>query len=156
MNEVAIKAAASAAEYQQARMLFEEYAASLPFDLAYQDFQKELAEIDQQYHQPEGALLLCRVDGEAAGCVAVRRFAEGVAELKRLYVKPAYRNLKLGKRLLESAINTARELQYDFIRLDTVPGQAKAQDLYRFLGFYEIAPYRFSPIEHTIYMEMKL
>jgi ribosomal protein S18 acetylase RimI-like enzyme len=157
MSDIIIKRAATAAEFEKGRLLFEEYAASLDFDLGYQDFQKELHSIDRQYTEPEGALLICIIDDEnAAGCVGIRNFAKGIAELKRLYVKPDYRNLKLGKRLLEAAIETARQLGYDFIRLDTVPGQTKAQELYHRLGFYQIKSYRYSPIEGTIYFEKSL
>ena len=151
-----IKAETSNA-FEQGKILFEEYSGTLEFDLGYQDFKKELDTIDRQYNEPEGALLLCLIDDEiAVGCAGVRKFSEGIAELKRLYVRPGYRNLKIGKQLLESAVTVAKELNYEFIRLDTVPGQTKAQELYHFLGFYEIEPYRYSPIEGTIFFEKKL
>lgn len=157
MSTIKIIRADTAERLEMAKNLFEEYAGTLNFDLGYQDFQKELQTIDQQYQPPRGNLLLCFTnEGVAAGCAGIRRFSEHIAELKRLYVKPAYRSLKLGRSLLESAIETARALGYQFIRLDTVPGQEKAHQLYRYLGFYEIAPYRYSPIEGTIYFEKDL
>ena len=156
MTNINIKIAGTAADFEYGKALFEEYAGSLNFDLGYQDFKKELDTIAQQYKEPEGALLLCFIDEDTAGCAGVRQFSDGIAELKRLYVKPGYRSLKIGKRLLESAIDTAKWLNYKFIRLDTVPGQTKAQELYRHLGFYEIETYRFSPIEGTIYFEKRL
>ncbi|GAA0527823.1 GNAT family N-acetyltransferase [Chitinophaga japonensis] len=152
-----IRTAAAEKEFEQGKALFKEYAGSLDFDLGYQDFEKELDEIAQQYAQPEGALLLAFMEGEnAVGCAGIRKFSNGIAELKRLYVQPGYRNLKIGKQLLQAAIDTARQLHYAFIRLDTVPGQTKAQELYHYLGFYEIAPYRYSAIEGTIYFEKRL
>jgi len=157
MSTVNIKRADTVKDFEQGKALFEEYADSLNFDLGYQDFKKELNTIAQQYKDPDGALLLCFLDDEnAIGCAGVRKFSEGIAELKRLYVKPGYRSLKIGKRLLESAIDTAKELNYTFIRLDTVPGQTKAQELYHYLGFYEIEAYRYSPIAGTIYFEKRL
>ena len=157
MATINIKIAGTEQDFEQGKILFEEYAGSLDFDLGYQDFKKELSTIAQQYKEPEGALLLCFIDDEnAAGCAGVRKFSEGIAELKRLYVKPDYRSLKIGKQLLESAIDTAKQLNYKSIRLDTVPGQTKAQELYHYLGFYEIEPYRYSPIEGTIYFEKRL
>lgn len=157
MANINIKNAETEKEFEQGKILFEEYAGSLDFDLGYQDFKKELSTIAQQYKEPEGALLLCFIDNAGAvGCAGVRKFSEEIAELKRLYVKPGYRSLKIGKKLLESAIDTAKQLNYKFIRLDTVPGQTKAQELYHYLGFYEIDPYRFSPIEGTIYFEKRL
>jgi GNAT superfamily N-acetyltransferase len=157
MPNIDIKKANTAWEFEQGKILFKEYADSLDFDLGYQDFEKELHTLAQQYKKPEGALLLCFIEDEnAVGCAGVRKFSEEIAELKRLYVRPDYRSLKIGKRLLEAAIDTARQLNYKFIRLDTVPGQTKAQELYNHLGFYEIEPYRYSPIEGTIYFEKKL
>ncbi|KAA2239525.1 GNAT family N-acetyltransferase [Chitinophaga agrisoli] len=157
MPNVQLKIAATTRDFEQARILFEEYARSLDFDLSYQDFQQELDGIAQQYKAPEGALLLCFVDNEnAVGCAGVRKFADGIAELKRLYVNPDHRSLKIGKQLLEMAIRTAGQLHYEYMRLDTVPGQTKAQELYHYLGFYEIAPYRYSPIKGTIYFEKRL
>lgn len=154
---ITIRKAETAGDFEQGRILFREYANSLPFDLAYQHFEEELHSIAQQYNWPEGVLLLCSTGAATiTGCVGVRRFSEGIAELKRLYVKPDYRSLKLGKGLLEAAIDSARQLGYRFVRLDTVPGQHKAQDLYQLLGFYEIAPYRHSPVEGTMYLEKTL
>ncbi|HVW97004.1 MAG TPA: GNAT family N-acetyltransferase [Mucilaginibacter sp.] len=146
--------AASVSDFEKARTLFKEYAQSLPFDLSYQDFEKELDTLNTQYNKPDGALLLFILpDNNAAGCVGVRKFSEGIAELKRLYVKPDHRNLKIGKTLLETAIAIARHLNYAYMRLDSVPGQSKAQELYKQFGFYEIPPYRYSPVEGTIFFE---
>lgn len=157
MANITIKKIDTAKGFKQGKTLFEAYANSLDFDLRYQDFEKELSTIAQQYKAPSGALFLCFIDHETAvGCAGVRKFAEGIAELKRLYVKPDYRGFKIGKMLLDLAINTARQLDYKFIRLDTVPGQTKAQELYHRFGFYEITPYRYSPIAGTIYFEKKL
>jgi DNA-binding MarR family transcriptional regulator/GNAT superfamily N-acetyltransferase len=151
------KIATTDEDFEEAKDLFKEYAASLDFDLGFQDFKKEVRTINRQYHPPKGALLLCLdKKKQAIGCAGVRELSERTAELKRLYVKPAFRNYKIGKRLLSIAIDTARKLNYRFIRLDTVPGQEKAQELYRHLGFCEIGSYRPNPIEGTIYMEKEL
>lgn len=149
-----LKIAESAEDFQQAKILFEEYARSLHFDLAYQDFNKELDSISRQYVKPDGALILGYLDGDVAiGCAGVRKLEESIAELKRLYVQPEYRGMKIGQKLLEAAIQTARSLGYKSLRLDTVPGQEKAQQLYYFLGFYQIPSYRYSPIEGTLCLE---
>jgi len=144
------------AQFDDAKMLFKEYAASLYFDLSFQQFEKELAAISEQYKPPRGALLLCYYDDIAIGCIGIRELFDTTAELKRLFVKPGYRSLRIGRQLLESAVAIAAKLQYHYVRLDTVPGQEKAQVLYYNLGFYEIAPYRHNPIAGTIYMEKKL
>jgi DNA-binding MarR family transcriptional regulator/N-acetylglutamate synthase-like GNAT family acetyltransferase len=143
-------------DFEEARNLFKEYAASLDFDLGFQDFKKELETINKQYHAPKGALLLCfDKEKNVIGCAGVRELSEGIAELKRLYVKPEFRSFKIGKKLLTIAIETAKKMGYHYIRLDTVPGQEKAQGLYYHLGFYKIESYRYSPIDGTIFMEKK-
>lgn len=156
MDKIVFKTAVTAADFEAGRKLFEEYAASLTFDLSFQHFEEELQQLELQYQKPEGALLLCFLDDAALGCAGIRLLEHSTAELKRLYVKPAFRSLKLGKQLLELSVQTAGNLGYRYLRLDTVPGQEKAQALYRHLGFYQIEPYRHNPMDGTIYMEKAL
>ena len=137
-------------------LLLEEYAASLSFDLGFQDFAAELEGLPAPYAPPGGARLLAYVDDDPGGCVALRGFAAGTGELKRLYVRPAHRGLGLGRRLAEAAVGVAAELGYSRIRLDTTPEMATAQELYRSLGFREIEPYRPSPVPGTRYFELEL
>ena len=137
-------------------LLLQEYAASLSFDLGFQGFARELEGLPAPYAPPGGARLLAYVDDEPGGCVAVRGFAVRVAELKRLYVRPAFRGLGLGRRLSGQAVTVARELGYARIRLDTTPEMAAAQALYRSLGFREIGAYRPNPVPGTRYFELEL
>lgn len=123
------------------RDLFLEYAGALNFDLCFQDFESELEGLPGAYMPPAGALLLVRVAGEAAGCVGVRALDAGRCEMKRLYVRPQYRGLKLGQRLAEQAISFARGAGYARMLLDTLPRMDAAQRLYRKLGFVRCAPY---------------
>jgi GNAT superfamily N-acetyltransferase len=148
--------ASTEAHFDEARRLFEEYAASLDFDLGFQNFEKELANLPGDYAPPFGCLLLAFHEGNAAGCVALRRLEEGVCEMKRLYVRPAFRGLGIGKTLTEAIIRQAREMGYNAMRLDTVATMSKAQALYTSLGFVDIASYRFNPQEGARFMELRL
>ncbi len=151
-----IAQAASAEDLRHARALFEEYAASLGFDLGFQDFAAELAGLPGAYAPPRGRLLLAFHAGQAAGCVALRELEDGICEMKRLYVRPGFRGLHAGRALAEAILRQAREIGYARMRLDTVPSMERARALYRRLGFREIPPYRFNPIPGTAFMELEL
>lgn len=138
------------------RLLFEEYAASLSIDLAFQSFDDELAGLPGRYTPPDGTLLVARVDGEPIGCVGLRSLDAETCELKRLFVRPSQRGGGTGRRLLEEAVAEARRLGYRRLRLDTVPGMERAQVLYERFGFHEIAAYTQNPIAGTRFLELDL
>ena len=127
-------------------MLFREYAQGLGVDLCFQDFEHEVRSLPGAYAPPHGTLLLADVAGKPAGCVAVRPLEAGICELKRLYLRSAYRGTGLGRALTEAALDAARQMGYARIRLDTLPDMQTAQRLYESLGFYEIPPYYDNPI----------
>ena len=145
-----------ASDPDEVRTLFREYQEELGVDLCFQDFDRELAELPGAYAPPEGALLVAAVDGELAGCVALRRLADGVSEMKRLYVRPALRGRNIGRALAEAVIGVARERGYGRMRLDTLPSMGEAIELYRSLGFTEIAPYYPNPVPGARFLELEL
>ena len=141
----------------QARELFLEYAESLGFSLCFQNFDQELAGLPGDYAPPDGRLLLAEHDGQLAACGALHRLDATSAEMKRLYVRPNFRGLGLGRTLAERILSEAASIRYGCIRLDTVQGiMDDAIALYRRLGFREIAPYRQNPIAGALYMELEL
>ena len=141
---------------EQARLLFEEYAVSLGIDLSFQNFEQELTNLPEGYTPPSGCLLLALHENQAAGCVALRNLGNDTCEMKRLYVPTQFRRSGIGKSLAEAAIAEARQLEYRRMCLDTLPSMTQAQALYKSLGFREIAPYCFNPVEGTVFMELQL
>jgi putative acetyltransferase len=154
---LSIERITSVAELPTIRAMFEEYADSMGLDLTFQNFSAELANLPGKYAPPSGCILLARVDEEPAGCVALRPLVDGVCEMKRLYVRPRHRGLKLGRKLAERIIEEARDLGYRRIRLDTIASRmSDAVALYRSLGFREVPPDCDSPFPDAIFMELGL
>jgi ribosomal protein S18 acetylase RimI-like enzyme len=125
--------------------------------LCFQSFDQELAGLPGDYAPPDGRLLLATYVGRLAGCGALHKLESGICEMKRLYLRPAFRGKGIGRAMAESLIGEARAIGYRSMRLDTVePKMKDAVGLYRLLGFREIAPYRANPIEGALYMELEL
>jgi GNAT superfamily N-acetyltransferase len=152
-----IEHAASAAQLQAFRRLCEEYAESLDIDLETQGLSRELGELPGKYAPPAGRILLAMVNGEAVGCVALRRLDDGACEMKRLYVAPRLRALKLGRALVERLISDARSLGYRVMRLDTIAERmGPAVALYESFGFRPIPAYWNNVLPGAEYMELEL
>ncbi|NLX63393.1 MAG: GNAT family N-acetyltransferase [Clostridiaceae bacterium] len=141
---------------EEARQLFLEYARSLDIDLCFQNFDSELETLPGKYSPPDGALILALADGRPAGCVALRKINGNICEMKRLYVRNEYRGLGIGKQLISKIIEKARNLNYGYMRLDTLETMKKALKLYKAFGFYDIEPYVYNPYEGARFMELKL
>jgi ribosomal protein S18 acetylase RimI-like enzyme len=142
------------------RRIFSEYADSLGVDLCFQDFDTELTSLPGEYAPPRGALLLAHVDGQLAGCCALRPLDTAdypnAAEMKRLYVRPVFRGSGLGRELAQAVLDAARERGYGCVLLDTLSDMEAARVLYDDLGFEEIPPYYHNPIPGAHYLKADL
>lgn len=143
--------------------LYEEYGAMLletdpvfARSLAQQNYDEEILHLEEKYAPPKGQIYLVFVDGELAGCVGMKPSDDSHAELKRLYVRPAFRGRNLGETLTRRIMDDARKAGYRYLRLDTLPGLKSALKLYRRLGFREIDPYYDCLVPGTIFMEIEL
>jgi ribosomal protein S18 acetylase RimI-like enzyme len=161
MDEVAtLIVPRDAAQLEATREIFRDYASTLQIDLCFQGFEQELAELPGDYAEPAGALLLALIDGEVAGCGAMRPLTDvdypNACEMKRLYVRRAFRRFGLGRQLAEALIDGARQGDYSSMLLDTLDDMEAARGLYETLGFYEIPPYYFNPIAGAHYLKVDL
>lgn len=151
---------ASDEDWRQTCAIFQEYAASLKVDLRFQDFDQELADLPGEYALPRGALMLAWADGQLAGCCALRPLDASdypnAAEMKRLYVRPAFRGLGLGRLLSEGILDAARAAGYSCVLLDTLDDMESARALYEDLGFEEIPPYYHNPYAGAHYLKVDI
>jgi GNAT superfamily N-acetyltransferase len=146
----------TAAEWEQVRELFREYWSSFGFSPCFQNFESEVAGLPGAYAAPGGALVVAVVDGEAAGCGALRRFDEHRGEAKRLYVRPRYRGQGVGRELLVWVIAEARRIGYREMVGDTIPHMSVALAMYDRAGFERTGPYAELPTPGAIYLRLKL
>ena len=142
------------------RLIFQEYAEQLGVDLCFQNFEAELAGLPGDYAPPQGCLLLALVDGEIAGCCAMRPLEAvdypNACEMKRLYVRPDFRGFGLGRQLAEAVLDAARIVGYHSVLLDTLNDMEAARALYEDLGFHDIPPYYHNPIAGAHYLKVDL
>ncbi len=139
------------------RDLFREYEKELNEDICFQSFENELQEPLKKYGLPYGDLMLAYWNGEVAGCIALTKMKEaGACEMKRLYVRPGFRKNKIGRLLIEELLNSAKERNYEKMRLDTFLKLQAAVHLYEQFGFKNISAYYNNPLQGVVYMEKEL
>jgi len=155
-DKVTVVSADTSEQVRRAKELCEEYARSLGFELDFQDFDDELASFPGCYAPPGGCLFVATVGERTVGCVGLRKLSPDVCEMKRLYVQPRYRRLKIGRALAEATIEEARRLGYARMRLDAIRSMTAAVALYRSLGFNEIQQYCPNPVEGALFFELDL
>ena len=157
---IELRRAETAAELAFAAEVFREYAATLDVDLCFQNFDVELATLPGDYAAPGGQLLLAFVDGQLAGCGALRPLGDvdyaNACEMKRLFVRPGFRRFGLGRALAQALLDEARRAGYSAMLLDTLDEMESARELYATLGFVEIPPYYFNPIAGAHYLKADL
>jgi ribosomal protein S18 acetylase RimI-like enzyme len=154
---ITIKTAESLDDIETIRSLFIEYQQWLNVSLCFQGFDKELATLPGKYAPPSGRLYLALSDGAVCGCIALRPMEEtGVCEMKRLYVREAFRGQGIGRMLTEKVVADAKGIGYVTMRLDTLQQMESARGLYRQLGFTDIPAYYSNPIDDVVYLELSL
>ena len=156
MSGTRISPAGTPEQIEQVRRLFREYAEATGACECFQGFAREVANLPGPYGLPTGQLMLAERDGRSAGCVALRKLDDGISEMKRLYVRPAFRGRNLGRQLAEAIIKEARRIGYRAMRLDTLPSMVAARALYQSLGFRAIPRYNDNPAAGVIYLELRL
>lgn len=156
--EIATLEARASEDIEAVRDLIVEYAAWLDIDLCFQNYDAEIADLAAAYGAPAGRLYLVRADRSPAACIALRPLAiEGEAELKRLYVRPAYRGQGIARMLVQRGIADARTIGYRILRLDTLPPRmSEADALYRSFGFQPTPPYYDNPYEGVVFYGLEL
>ena len=160
LADIRLQAPDSSALLDATRELFTEYAQALGIDLCFQNFEAELASLPGDYAAPQGCLLLAFVDGDLAGCGGLRPLGDvdyaNACEMKRLYVRPAFRRFGLGRLLTQALIDSAAQAGYSVMLLDTLDEMEAARGLYESLGFVEVPPYYFNPIPGAHYLKVEL
>jgi len=156
VNGPQIMPASTPEQVNRIRELFREYADTTGASECFEGFGKEILGLPGPYNPPGGQLLLAELVGRPAGCVALRKLDEGVSEMKRLYVRPAFRGRHLGRRLAEAIIEEARHIGYRAMRLDTLSSMAAARALYESLGFRAIPRYNDNPGPGVLHLELNL
>jgi len=156
MNEIHIYKASTDADIEVVRVLFREYIKGLGIDLGFQGIEEELSKLPHKYAEPDGTILLAKVNDEFAGVVALWKLEDGVCEMKRLYVREKYRSFGLGRILAEKLMDEARTKGYKIMKLDTLRRLISANKLYQKLGFIETQPYNFNPQDDVAYFEIEL
>lgn len=154
--EIKIQKIGTKEDLEEIKNLFREYAQFLKISLDFQDFESELAKLPAKYAEPEGSILLAKVDDKPAACVALWKLEDGVCEMKRLYVKPEFQGLGLGKKMALSIIEEAKIKGYKTMKLDTLKRLQSANYLYNSLGFSETKPYNYNPESDVAYFEKEL
>ena len=152
--EIDIKAAYN--DLENIKLLFNEYTTMLGVNLTFQGYDEEIKNLPGKYALPYGRLYIAYSNNKAAGCIALRKFENDGCEMKRLFVRPEYRHLKIGKKLVDKIIEDARELKYKYMVLDTLSNLHEAVSLYRKSGFQEVEAYYENPLDNVLYFKLEL
>ncbi|MCL2857268.1 MAG: GNAT family N-acetyltransferase [Oscillospiraceae bacterium] len=140
----------------EVKLLFGEYVAMLGVSLDFQNYEDELARLPGDYSLPNGRLYLADCDGQLAGCIALKPYDSSTCEVKRLFVRPEFRGKRVGRALMETVIDNAREIGYSTVLLDTMGFLADSVVLYKKLGFTETEPYRYNPLSDAMFFKLEL
>ncbi|MES2794545.1 MAG: GNAT family N-acetyltransferase [Bacteroidota bacterium] len=156
MNEIQFFSPNSVHDYEETAQIFREYETYLGVDLCFQSFEEELKNLSKVYEKPKGTIILAKVGAEIAGCIALKPIELVNCEMKRLYVKPKFRGLRIGRKLVEMVIDFAKTKQYHKMKLDTLVQLKEAIHLYQSFGFKTTEAYVYNPLSEVLYFEKDL
>lgn len=154
--DIFIKTAKTSFDFSAAKEIILEYVDWLGFNLEFQNFDYEINNLQEMYSEPEGSMFLASINNKFVGVAGIRKFENNICELKRMYVKPEYRNKGIGRKILEYSIESAKKFNYEKMKLDTDDLMQAAIKLYLDFGFEEIPAYRNNPNVCARYFELKL
>ena len=140
----------------QIKQLWRDYIIEIGIDLGFQDFEQEMASLPGKYARPHGRLLVAIIDQQVVGCIGLRQLFDQSGEIKRLYIKPSYRNQKIAKQLVSAIIEHAKSMNMDTLFLDTLINMHQARQLYQGFGFKECESYYDSPLTNAVYYRLTL
>lgn len=149
---IIVRLAQSPADFADAKIMIEEYAAYLGEDLCFQSFGEEMATFPRFYE----CIFIARAGGEAAGVVGMMQRGARRCEMKRLFVRPAFQKTGLGRRLCIAVIEEARRRGYETMLLDTLERLTAAVALYHDLGFTDARRYYDNPLPGVLYRALAL
>jgi len=156
VKDFLVRTALEPSDLAAVRDLWREYWESIGLPEEFQGFGEELKGLPGAYGAHGGALLIASFQTKPAGTIALRQLNDRAGEIKRLYLRPAFRGHGLGRHLLQTVIERAQAMGYEALYADTLPSMAEALSLYASLGFERVEAYAPNPTPGAIFLKLQI